>query len=74
MEEGRSAFNILTGKPTGRKALGMSKRRWEDNIITYFRVFPKAMELVNHKEEYYTSFLIKFSKYEDCRKRCSRMY
>ena len=27
MEEGRSAFKILTGKPTGRP-----RRRWEDNI------------------------------------------
>ena len=27
MEEGRSAFKILTGKPLGRP-----RRRWEDNI------------------------------------------
>ena len=27
VEEGRSAFKILTGKPTGRP-----RRRWEDNI------------------------------------------
>ena len=33
MEEGRSAFKILTGKPTGDKPLGRSRRRWEDNII-----------------------------------------
>ena len=32
MEEGRSAFKILTGKPTGRRPLGKPKRRWEDNI------------------------------------------
>ena len=32
MEEGRSAFKILTGKPTGRRPLGRSRRRWEDNI------------------------------------------
>ena len=32
MEEGRSAFKILTGKPTGRRPLGMPRRRWEDNI------------------------------------------
>ena len=31
MEEGRSAFQILTGKPTGRP-LGRPRRRWEDNI------------------------------------------
>ena len=32
MEEGRSAFKILTGKPTGKRPLGRSRRRWEDNI------------------------------------------
>ena len=31
MEEGTSAFKILTGKPTG-KPLGRPRRRWEDNI------------------------------------------
>ena len=32
MVEDRSAFNILTGKPTGKRPLGRPKRRWEDNI------------------------------------------
>ena len=32
MEKGRSAFNILTGKPTGKRPLGRPRRRWEDNI------------------------------------------
>ena len=32
MEEGRSAFKILTGKPTGKKPLERPRRRWEDNI------------------------------------------
>ena len=32
MEEGRSAFKILTGKPTGKRPLGRLGRRWEDNI------------------------------------------
>ena len=32
MEESRSVFKILTGKPTGKRPLGRSKRRWEDNI------------------------------------------
>ena len=32
MEEGRSAFKILTSKPTGRRPLGRLSRRWEDNI------------------------------------------
>ena len=32
MEEGRSVFKILAGKPTGRRPLGRPRRRWEDNI------------------------------------------
>ena len=32
MEEGRSDFKILTGKPTGKWPLGRLRRRWEDNI------------------------------------------
>ena len=32
MEVGRSAFKILTGKPTGKRPLGRPRRRWEDNI------------------------------------------
>ena len=32
MEEDRSAFKILTGKPSGKRTLGWPRRRWEDNI------------------------------------------
>ena len=32
MEEGRSAFKILAGKPTGKIPLWRPRRRWEDNI------------------------------------------
>jgi hypothetical protein len=32
MEEGRSAFKILTGKPLGKRPLGRPRRRCEDNI------------------------------------------
>ena len=32
MEEGRGAFKILTGKPTGKRPLGRPRHRWEDNI------------------------------------------
>jgi hypothetical protein len=32
MEKGRSAFRILTGKSTGKRPLGRTRRRWEDNI------------------------------------------
>ena len=32
MEEGRSAFKILTGKPTAKRQLGRPRRRCEGNI------------------------------------------
>ena len=32
MEEGSSAFKTSTGKPTRKRPLGRSRRRWEDNI------------------------------------------
>ena len=35
MEEGRSAFKILTGTPPGKRPLGRPRRRWEENIRMY---------------------------------------
>ena len=32
MEEGRSAFKILTDKSTGKRPLGRPRRRWAGNI------------------------------------------
>jgi hypothetical protein len=32
MGEGRGAYRVLVGKPEGRRPLGRSRRRWEDNI------------------------------------------
>ena len=32
MEEGKSAFKMLTGTSTGKKSLARPRRRWEDNI------------------------------------------
>ena len=32
MEEGRSAFKIFTGTPTGKRPLERPRRTWEDNI------------------------------------------
>ena len=32
MEEGRSAFKIITGTPARKRPLGKPRRRWEDNI------------------------------------------
>ena len=31
-KESRSAFKILTGKPSGKRPLGRPRHRWEDNI------------------------------------------
>ena len=31
IEEGRSSLEILTGKHTGKRHSGKSRRRWEDN-------------------------------------------
>jgi hypothetical protein len=32
MVEVRGAYNILVGRPEGRRPLGRPRRRWEDNI------------------------------------------
>ena len=32
MEEARSAFNISTGKRTGKGSLGKPRHKWENNI------------------------------------------
>ena len=37
MEEGRSAFKILTDKSTGKRPLGRPRRRWEVNIRMDFK-------------------------------------
>ena len=39
MEEGRSAFKMLTGTPSGKRPLGRPRRRWEENI----RMDPKEI-------------------------------
>ena len=32
VEEGRSAFKILTGKPSGKRPFGRPRSKWENNI------------------------------------------
>jgi hypothetical protein len=32
MREVRNAYRILAEKPEGKRSLGTSRRRWEDNI------------------------------------------
>jgi hypothetical protein len=39
MEEIRNAYNILVGKPEGKKSLGKSRYRWEYNIKTCARMW-----------------------------------
>jgi hypothetical protein len=40
MEDGRDAFNRLSGIPTGNRPLGRPRHKWEDNIIMYLKVMP----------------------------------
>ena len=37
MDEGRSAFKIATGKPTGKRPLGRPRRKWEENTRIYLK-------------------------------------
>jgi hypothetical protein len=32
MEEGRVVHRVLVGRPEGKRPLGRSRRRWENNI------------------------------------------
>ena len=37
MGERRGVYRVLVGKPEGKKPLGRSKRRWEDNVKMDFQ-------------------------------------
>jgi hypothetical protein len=37
MGERRGVYRVLVGKPEGRRPLGISRRRWEDNIKLYLQ-------------------------------------
>jgi hypothetical protein len=37
MGEDRGVYRVLVGKPEGKRSLGRSRRRWEDNIKMTFR-------------------------------------
>jgi hypothetical protein len=37
MGEVRGSYNILVGRPEGRRPLGIPRRRWEDSINTDLR-------------------------------------
>ena len=52
MEEGRSAFKILTGKPTGKRPLGRPRHRWESNIRMDLKdIGSSARNLVDSAQE-----------------------
>jgi hypothetical protein len=36
MGEVRGAYNILVGRPEGRRPLGRPRRKWEDNKNGYY--------------------------------------
>jgi hypothetical protein len=35
MGEGRGVYRVLVGRPEGKRPLGRSRRKWEDNIRMY---------------------------------------
>jgi hypothetical protein len=46
--ERRNAYWVLVGKPEGRRPLGRTRRRWEDNIkIDLREVGWKGMDWIN---------------------------
>ena len=50
MEEGRSAFKILTDKPTGKRPLGRPRRRWEVNIkMDLEEISMRVFGLIRHR-------------------------
>jgi hypothetical protein len=56
MGEGRGVYRILVGKPEGRRPLGRSRLRWEDNIRMDLREvecgYVDWMELVQDRERW----------------------
>ena len=51
VEEDRSAFKILTGKPNGKRPLGRHRSRWKDNSRIYLK------KLVNNTKNWADSTL-----------------
>jgi hypothetical protein len=41
----RNAYNVLVGKPKGRRPLGRPRRRWEDNVRLDLREVVEWMHL-----------------------------
>ena len=47
IDEGSSAFKILTGKPSGKGSLGRPRRRWTDNVTLEFKEIPVSINTRN---------------------------
>jgi hypothetical protein len=41
MGEDRGVHRVLVGKPEGKRPLGRPRRRWEDNIKIYIKIYNK---------------------------------
>ena len=56
MGEGRGVHRVLVGKPEGKRPLGRSRRRWEDNIKMDLREVGggdgDSMELAQDRERW----------------------
>ena len=56
MEEGRGVHKFLVGKPEGKRPLGRSRRRWEDNIKLDLQEMGRGcgdwMELVQDRDRW----------------------
>ena len=44
MEQSRNAYQVLVGKPEGKRPLGRPRRRWEDNIKIDLRRWSVILE------------------------------
>jgi hypothetical protein len=51
MEEGRSAFKILTGTPAGKMPLRRPRRRWDDNIRMYLKIGINARNWIDSAQD-----------------------
>jgi hypothetical protein len=58
MKEGRSAFTILTGKPTGKRPLRSPRSKWEDNRIYIKEIGINIGNLILAQDRYYRRALV----------------
>ena len=60
MEEGRRALIILTRKQTGKRPLGSPRRKWEDYIIMYIKIWVsiRGIGLISARDRVYWIHLV----------------